>query len=135
MSNKRIKVEQLSKEILEYMSNFVDVTEEACEKGVLETADDVVKALHSAHPSGAEQYGSWDAYNNGWTIRKEKSKRFKSGIHAIVHNKDHYQLAHLLEKGHAKVNGGRTRAFSHIAPVEQRAETGLIQNIKKWIGG
>lgn len=130
--NKKVTVDKLSKEVAEYMSNFVDVTEEACEKGVLETADDVVKALRRADPPGSGEYGSWDSYNRGWTIRKDVKKR-RVGILAVVWNKDHYRLTHLLENGHAKVNGGRTRAFKHIAPVEERAEKELIANIRKWI--
>ena len=130
--NKKVTVDKLSKEIAEYMSNFVDVTEEACEKGVLETADDVIKALRRANPSESGKYGSWDAYNKGWTVRKKVKKRHV-GILSVIWNQDHYRLTHLLEKGHAKVNGGRTRAFPHIAPVEERADKELIANIRKWI--
>lgn len=130
--SKRVKIDDLASEIAQTLTDFVGVTEEACERGVIETADEAVKALRSAHPSGSEEWGSWDNYNSSWAVRKEKT-RIKRGLLAIVHNKKYYRLTHLLEKGHAKVNGGRTRAFPHIAPVEERCEKMLINNIKKGI--
>ena len=133
----KVSVDELAKEINKIMDDFAGVTEEACEKGVAETAKDAVKALRNAHPTGSEgqpsgRYGSWNEYNRGWTVRKEPKKRQK-GILSIIHNKDHYRLTHLLEKGHAKVNGGRTQAFTHIAPAAEEAEQELIDNIKKGI--
>lgn len=127
--SKKVKVDELSNVILEYLENFKDVTDEACKEGVLETADEAVRELRSAHPSGSGQYNSWDKYNSGWKKRSNKTKQ--KGIMAVVYNEAHYRLTHLLEKGHAKVNGGRTRAFPHIAPVEQRCEENLLKNIKK----
>ena len=129
--SKKIKVDDLSKEIMKCLDEFKDVTEEACEKGVLETADEAVRELRSAHPAGSGEYGSWNEYNKGWTKRTNKSKQ--KGILSVVWNQKHYRLTHLLEKGHAKVNGGRTRAFPHIAPVEQKCEENLIKNINKGI--
>ena len=130
--NKRVKVDDLAKEIEKTLEEYIGVTDDACEMGVIETAKEAVKELHSAHPSGSEKYGSWDEYNRGWTYKKDK-KAIKRGLLAIVHNKDHYQLAHLLEKGHALRGGGRTRAFPHIAPVEEKCEALLFENIKKGI--
>ena len=46
-----------------------------------------------------------------------------------------YQLAHLLEKGHAKRGGGRTKAMPHIAPAEENAVKELENDIKKALGG
>jgi len=129
--SKKIKVDQLTDVIVEYLKEFEGVTEEACKKGVLETADDAVQELRSAHPAGSEKYGSWNEYNKGWKKRSERQKTKMKGIQAVVWNEKHYQLTHLLEKGHAKVNGGRTRAFPHIAPVEQKCDAVLVRNIKK----
>lgn len=127
--SKKVKVDNLASELMKALEEFSDFTEEAVDKGVSETADEAVKELRNAHPSGSGQYGSWDKkYNKGWTVKK--TKRDKT---ATIHNATDYQLTHLLEKGHAKKNGGRTRAFPHIAPVAEKCEDTLINNIKKWI--
>lgn len=128
----KTSVDNLANEIMKTLDEYVGVTEEACERGVKETAKEAVDALHSAHPSGSEEWGSWDKYNKGWAVKNDK-KAIKRGLLAIVHNKTHYRLTHLLEKGHAKTNGGRTRAFPHIAPVAEKAEAELIEKIKKEI--
>ena len=128
MSNKKIKVDDLSNVILEYLENFKDVTEEAADKGLSETANDALQQLRNAHPPGSGRYGSWDKYNKSWTIMKVKRDK-----KAVIHNKDHYQLTHLLEKGHALVKGGRTSAFQHIAPVADKCDNDLLKNIKKYI--
>ena len=129
--SKKVSVDDLSNVILEYLENFKDVTEEACKDGVLTTAEEAVKDLRSAHPAGSGKYGSWDKYDKGWTKRSSTMKTKEKGILAVVYNKDHYRLTHLLEKGHALVGGGRTQAFPHIAPVEQKCEENLIKNIRK----
>lgn len=129
---KTISVDELSKEIEKALTDFVGVTEDAVDKGVSETANDAVKALRSAHPAGSGQYGSWEKYNKGWKIMQTKTdKRYHK--QATIHNATDYQLTHLLEKGHAKVNGGRTRAFPHIAPVADKYEDDLVQSIRKYI--
>ncbi|MCR4849808.1 MAG: hypothetical protein K5870_00980 [Lachnospiraceae bacterium] len=130
--SKKIKVDQLTKEIEKALTEFVGVTEEACDKGVRETAKNAVQALRNAHPSGSGQYGSWDKYNSGWKVMQTKTdKRYHRK--ATIHNETDYQLTHLLEKGHALANGGRARAFPHIAPVAEQCETDLLKNIKKHI--
>lgn len=137
MSNKKVKVDNLTKAILTELEKFKDVTDEACEKGVSETAKTAVKELQNAHPIGSEgqpsgKYGSWDEYNKGWKVMQTKTdKRYHKK--ATIHNATHYQLTHLLEKGHALVKGGHTAAFKHIAPVAEKCEDELLRTIKKYI--
>ena len=126
--SKRVKVDDLSKAILEELKNYEGVTEEAAWNGVSETSKTALQELRSAHPSGSGRYGSWDKYNRGWTVKK--TKRDKT---ATIHNATDYQLTHLLEKGHATRNGGRTQAFTHIAPVADKCDDDLVRIIKKYI--
>lgn len=73
-------------------------------------------------------------YAKGWTASEYQVDQFGASIK--VHNKTRYMLTHLLEKGHANRNGGRTPARVHIAPVEEETSRnlekitkGLIQDI------
>lgn len=126
-----IKPADFEKSIEKVLEEWADVTEEAAAAGVIETAEMAVEELHNAHPAGSGKYGSWDDYNAGWT--REKIKIKNGSYTEIIHNKTKYRLAHLLENGHAKLNGGRTKAFPHIAPVAEKAEDELLKNIKKHI--
>jgi len=127
-----IKPEQLASEITKVLSDFQTATEEDTSEAVIVTANQAVDELRAAKPSGSGQYGSWDAYNNSWK-RRPLSKTKRDVFSSLIHNEKHYQLAHLLENGHAKANGGRTRAFPHIAPVAEKAEEQLMREIKNRI--
>ena len=132
MGNKKVKIDDLSKAILQELENFEGVTNEACDKGVSETAKTAVQELRNAHPPESGKYGSWDEYNKGWKVMQTKTdKRYHKK--ATIHNETHYQLTHLLEKGHALVKGGHTAAFKHIAPVAEKCDDELLKNIKKYI--
>ena len=52
-------------------------------------------------------------------------------IRVTVYAKPYYHaLTHLLENGHAKVNGGRVAARPHIKPAEERMASQLVNDIK-----
>lgn len=64
------------------------------------------------------------AYREGWKYKK-------IGTSYIAHNSTNYQLTHLLEKGFAKVSGGRVSGKPHIQPAEQTAIKKFDEAIKK----
>lgn len=71
-------------------------------------------------------------YKQGWGYSTERGR---GKITVTVHNKTNYRLTHLLEKGHALRNGGRTRAIPHIKPVEEMVNKEYEENIENVIRG
>lgn len=72
------------------------------------------------------------AYRKSIRVRSLKEKRL---VHTkIVYAKaPEYRLTHLLEYGHATANGGRTRAFTHWKPAEQKAIDDFVKELREAI--
>lgn len=66
---------------------------------------------------------------------KQTLRTVNKASSTIYAEKPYWRLTHLLEFGHAKVNGGRTRAFPHWEKAEQQAirdfEKALTEAITK----
>lgn len=122
-----IPPEELGKKIKEVMETWGGATESAVHLAINKTAEYAVGELQTANPSGSGKYNSWSAYNSGWTVSALRSGRYLS---KTVHNSERAGLTHLLERGHALAQGGRAQAFPHIAPVAERCEQMLLDNIK-----
>ena len=111
------KGNDLSGEIMKCLQEYTEEVVEALEKTEKELADEAVRTLKQTSPKKSGKYA------RSWTQTKQGKKR-------IVHNR-RYQLTHLLEKGHAKRNGGRVAARVHIAPVEQRISKEAVERLKE----
>ena len=125
-----IHPDELKEAIMDALKEFEGVTEDAAVKGAYITASHAADKLHRADPPGSGEWGSWDAYNASWKVDQETKRGFAK---MVVHNEKYYNLTHLLENGHALRDGGRARAFPHIAPVAEEAEKELLENIKSYI--
>ena len=123
-------IDNLDKAFMEVLNQYKDACHANADEAVTYTAKEAAKELRNANPSGSGKYRSWKEYNKGWTVTQTKRDK-REHKSATVHNKDHYQLTHLLEKGHALTQGGRSKAFPHIAPVAEKAEEMLYQRMVK----
>lgn len=85
-------------------------------------------ALEGKKKVKAGGQGNWTNYNPSWSIKTESDRLTFS---AKIYNKKHYRLTHLLEFGHAKVNGGRTRVFPHIKPVNDWVQSEYERKLKE----
>lgn len=77
---------------------------------------------------GAGSFGGTGKYKKGWKAKIEKKRL---SVEGTVYNAAAPGLTHLLEHGHAKQNGGRTRAFPHIAPVNDQAQTEFMEELER----
>lgn len=128
----KTSIDNLTNVFMAELEKYKDIVNLNSDEAVKLTAKEAAQELRSANPSGSGQYHSWKDYNKGWTVTQTKRDK-REHMSATVHNKTKYQLTHLLEKGHALVQGGRARAFPHIAPVAEKAEEKLMQRLIKGI--
>lgn len=69
-------------------------------------------------------------YARGWRVKTKKGVGF---VECEIHNATSWQLTHLLEKPHAKRNGGYTIPKVHIKPVEEYCIAQFERNVENII--
>lgn len=120
-------IDNLAKTIMEGLQEYSDVAS-ADVKTAVRKAGKSVKADIAAN--APKRTG---AYSKSWTVKTQKETA--NSLEVVVHSKNRYQLAHLLEHGHAKRGGGRVAGKPHIAPAEEKAIKELEEEITKKLGG
>lgn len=119
----KVKAENLQAAVEEVLTQYEDDIEADLSKAVKEVAKKGRSALRNESNAAFDpnHRPSKGRYGTGWTYWFDRKAETPS---ATLYNKKYPGLPHLLEHGHAKRGGGRTRAFPHIEPVE----TGLISD-------
>ena len=116
------------------VSQMADVIMEGLEEYAQLAADDMKKAVKKAGTQARKDIQEnapvmTGAYAKSWAAKT--TKKTANAMEIVVYSRNRYQLAHLLEFGHALRKGGRTRAFPHIAPAEERAAQTLEREVEK----
>ena len=104
-------IDNLADEIMKGLTEYSDLADMEMKKAVRKTATAVKKEISANAPKRTGKYAK------SWTAKKTKEN--SHSLEMTVHSKNRYQLAHLLEKGHAKRGGGRVSGRPHIAPAEE----------------
>lgn len=121
---RKIPLNELEVEIVKELKAYSDEVTEGIKKAVNDVAKETVRTLKTTSPRSLRG----GEYARGWTSKVE----FESpeDIRVRISNRTKPQLTHLLENGHAKVNGDRVDGRPHIRPAEQAAADKLEGAVK-----
>lgn len=118
-----IRIDELADTVMKGLKEYAQLAEDDLKEDVKKAGKTVKQQIESTAPRKTGKYAK------SWAVKK--TKETSDSIQVVVHSKNRYQLAHLLEYGHAKRGGGRTRAFPHIAPAEQAGTEQLVKDIER----
>ena len=119
-----ISIDRLADELVQAVKEYTDDVETGVIKAVDKTAREVFKEAQALAPKRTGEYAKT------FTITKDDGY----GVaRRIIWNKKHYRRVHLLEFGHAKVNGGRVQAYPHLRPAYEKHGAKLPDELKKVI--
>lgn len=124
---KEIELDGLEKAVNQILKEYGDEATDAVEEVITEMGKEVPKKVkQAALAKGLKTKGGGKHYANGW---RGKIIAKRNSVSCIIYNKDKWQLTHLLENGHAKVDGGRVEGKPHIAPVNEWAQEETYRRI------
>ena len=121
MAGKNVSIDGLADAVMQELEEYNKLSAETVKKAVDKAGKTVRDQIKGSAPVRTGKYA------RSWTSRKTKESA--TALQVTVYSPSRYMLAHLLEHGHAKRNGGRVRAIPHIAPAEAAGEEQLTQDI------
>ena len=119
-----IPIDRLADELVSAIKEYTEDVEIGVRKAVDKTAREVLKEAQALAPKQTGEYAKT------FTITKDDGY----GVtRRIIWNKKHYRRVHLLEFGHAKVNGGRVKEYPHLRPAYDKHGARLPDELKRVI--
>ena len=125
--SRTVSIEEMDNAIMEELEKYADLAADELKAAVKETAASVRKDIQAGAPVDTGKY------KKSWSVKNVRED--SESIELVVHSRNRYQIAHLLEHGHAKRGGGRVAAKPHIASAEQRGNEKLVQTIEQKLKG
>lgn len=123
MASDRVKIDGMAAAIMKGLESYAGLATSDLKASVKKAGTNVRKGIQENAP---KRTGS---YAKSWSVKT--TKETSNSLELVVYSPKKYQLAHLLEFGHAKRGGGRTKAQPHIAPAEEAAVTQLEKDIER----
>lgn len=120
-----IKPGELAQAIAESLEEYAGLLQLDLEESVDSVSKETVAEIRK---EAKAKFGGTGDYAKSWASKKDAGSTAEYS-RVIYAKAPFYRLTHLLEFGHAKVNGGRVEGRPHIAPAEQRAAQKLEQRL------
>ena len=119
--SRNVSISEMGDAIMEELEKYSKLATDDLKAAVKETAASVRKDIQAGAPVDTGKY------KKSWSVKNMHED--SQSIHLVVHSRNRYQLAHLLEHGHVKRGGGRVPAQPHIASAEERGNEKLVDTI------
>nr|WP_288977359.1 HK97 gp10 family phage protein [uncultured Blautia sp.] len=119
----KVSIDQMASVIMDGLKEYADLATDDLKAAVKKTGNEVRKQIQSNAPKASGKY------SKSWSVKTTKES--SNGMEVTVYSRNRYQLAHLLEFGHAKRGGGRVAARPHIAIAEQAGIESFEQAIER----
>ena len=120
---RKVKPDKMADAIMEELEKYSKLAASDMKKAINEAGKTAKKEIEKNAPKRTGKY------KRSWRIKKMKET--SDSLEITVHSKDRYQIAHLLENGHAKRNGGRVMGQPHIKDAQEEAEKQLMDDIER----
>ena len=121
--SRNVSINEMGEAIMEELEKYSKLATDDLKAAVKETAASVRKDIQAGAPVDTGKY------QKSWSVKNMHED--SQSIDLVVHSRNRYQLAHLLEHGHAKRGGGRVEARPHIAPAEEAGKEQLLSELEK----
>ena len=125
--SRNTSIDDMDSAIMAELEKYADLAADDLKDAVKETAKSVRKDIQANAPVDTGKY------KKSWSVKNVRED--SESIDLVVHSRNRYQIAHLLEHGHAKRGGGRVAARPHIAAAEEKGEEQLVETLKQKLGG
>ena len=119
-----ISVDKLAAELANALSAYTGEIAEEVKEAVDTTAQELLDNIRADAPKRTGKYRKAMAVK---TVSENTYERKK----LWYVKSPYYRLQHLLERGHALRNGGRSRAYPHIAKNEEKARVALEERVER----
>lgn len=127
MASNVVSINDMADVIMKGLEDYAKLATEDMKDAVRHASTTVRKEIRVNAPQDTGEYAK------SWASRKVSET--SQSLTMVVHSKNRYQLAHLLEHGHALRNGGRYNGKVHIAPAKQKGIKQLEEEIEKALKG
>lgn len=120
-----VTIDQMAGELMKIMDDVRETSADELKKSIRQAGKDIASEIKQTAPRETGKYAS------SW--RSSVVSEGAESIQVTVYSPNRYQIAHLLEHGHAKRNGGRVRAIPHIEPAEEKIMGQMESDLKRSI--